>query len=578
MSELHKDESPQEQADNPSSVDTWKDLSGVISIEKPETGRNSPMKIRPSLPPLSPAKFRVKGLKLLIIDNDPMRVDALAMDLRNLGAQVAVGDFSTNGYTQAAKFLPDAIVSDLVRPGEEGFLFIQSLRRHPLLRWSSVILSRWWQETADGEGEVLIDRVLDRLEDLLAPIRIIEERIAARRPLSDRIEMTGPAALLRVLSGAALSGSLSVNDSWNMFTVDMAAGKILSAYRKGIDGEADEDLDAILQLMLCESGKWTFAEKKQVAGTAAMDAEGALNQINKQLSRLFGRNAKSFEDLEQHIAVRPYFLRTASETVSAAAIEIARDIADGSDLAHFRRFFGKKSDLSEVEQIVHTLFRCGAIRYLETPAKGIRSAKEIAAARSVVHLLKALIDNPFAPSTGKSVAPSTAFPIVEIRGNSPSDRPAKGAYHLQDVAPERVAPAKVRPMKLILEGTPEADSRRSSAPPAVDAPAASSDRPGTTDVVVTDGPIKLSKTKITAPPNDLTDNTDESGSRKFILESQRIAIGDLPPEWKIPLRRDRKHMWAAILLAIVLGGALAAGIAFVAAKGKTPSSQIDNQP
>ena len=33
------------------------------------------------------------------------------MDLRSLGAIVAVGDRSQGGYNQAAKFLPDAIIS-----------------------------------------------------------------------------------------------------------------------------------------------------------------------------------------------------------------------------------------------------------------------------------------------------------------------------------------------------------------------------------------------------------------------------------------------------------------------------------
>jgi CheY-like chemotaxis protein len=566
--------------------DTWEDLSGIVEIE----GASRPMKIRPSLPPTSPSKFRVKGLRLLIIDNDPIRVDALAMDLRNLGAQVAVGDLSTSGYSQAAKFLPDAVISDLVRPGEQGFLFIQNLRRHPLLRWCSVILLRWWQETSEGEGQVILDRVLDQLEEVLAPIRIIEERIAARRPLSDRIEMTGPAALLRLLSSAGLSGSLSVNDTWNMFTVDIAEGRILSAFRKGIDGEADEQIDALMQLMLCDVGKWTFAEKKHQSIGRTLNTEDTLALINRNLSRLFGRTSKSFEDLEQHVLVRPYFLRTASETVSPSAIEIAQEIADGADIGTFKQFFAKKSDLSDVERIVHTLFRCGAIRFTETPGKAVRSAKEIAASRSVVNLLKALVDNPFAPQTIKSSFSSAASPaVVEVGLESPSDRPpARGAYHLQDVAPERLVSAKQRPLRLQLgEGRPTP-----GAPPHVkDVPIKSSalygsaapielsedleiDRPSTTDIIVPQDRGRPLGAEVSDRPSESTD-ADESGSRKFILESQRIAVGDLPPEWKIPIRREKKQMWAAIVLAIFLASLLAAGIAFVASHNRPTSADSD---
>ena len=566
----------------PSEKDTWEDLSG--SVDPENTGKGGPIRFRPSMPPRSPAKFRVKGLRLLIIDNDPIRVDALAMDLRHLGAQVAVGDFSTSGYTQAAKFLPDAVVSDLVRPGEEGFVFIQNLRRHPLLRWSSVILSRWWQETAEGEGEVLLDRVLDQLEELVAPIRIIEERISAHRPLSDRLEMTGPAALLRTLSGAGLNGSLSVNDSWNMFTVDIADGKILSAYRKGIDGEADEDLDALIQLMLCETGKWTFAEKKRLSIPAALDTEETLARINRHLSRLFGRTPRAFENLEQHISVRPHFLRTASEAVSSETIEIAEDIANGADLDRFRKFFSKKSDLSEVERIVHTLFRCGAIRFFEIPSRAVRSAKEIAAARSTVNLLKALVDNPFAPGImTRGALSSVAAPVVDVRAPSEaalpiSDRPPRGAYHLQDVAPEHVSPAKYRPIRLQMTSSTPPPPPRAEEKEQADTEV---ERSNATSVVTSEhlpqnpAPAVYSKSLSTAPPDDVTESDEPSGSMKLVLESQKIALGDLPPEWKVPVRREKKHMWAAILLAVLLGGLLAVGIAFVASQGRSARPDPD---
>jgi hypothetical protein len=559
-----------------SKKDTWEDLSEIVEITEEETGRTRPAKIRPSLPPVSPAKFRVKGLRLLIVDNDPIRVDALAMGLRNLGARVAVGDFSTHGYVQAARFLPDAIISDLIRPGEEEFLFIQSLRRHPLLRWSSVILSRWWRETAEGEGEVLLDRVLDRIEDSLAPLRIVEERIAARRPLKERIEMIGPAALFRALAAAELSGTLSVNDTWNTFTVDIAERKILSAYRKGIDGEADEDMDAVFQLMLCDSGKWAFSEEKKIKTPNALDTEEALSRINKNLSRLFGRTTKSFEDLERHIFVRPYFLRTASETVSPEAVEIARDIADGANLARFRRFFGRKSDLSNVERIVHTLFRCGAVQFVETPKNASKTDKEIAAARSVVHLLKALIDNPFAPKSMQGTSSAAAAPVVEVGGKSAFEKPAMGTYHVQDVAPERVAATKHRPVRLQPQNSdaPPVALEKNEPPPFSD-DVTETDRPGTTDVVVSENPLSVLRAKTTAPPDDVSDAVKQSGSMKLTLESQKIAADDFSPERQTPAQRDKKFMWAAILLAIFLGALLTAGIAFVASQGGRPA---DNQP
>ena len=80
----------------------------------------------------------------------------------------------------------------------------------------------------------------------------------------------------------------------------------------------------------------------------------------------------------------------------------------------------------------------------------------------------------------------------------------------------------------------------------------------------------------TAPPDDITDIDEPSGSMKMVLESQRIALGDIPPEWKVPVQRDRKHKWAAIVLALVLGGLLAAGIAFVASQGRDAETPPDS--
>ena len=554
--------------------DTWEDLSTSVSI--PPSPEGSSYRVLPSSPPTSPAKFRVKSLRLLIVDDDPIRVDALAMDLRNLGAVVAVGDRSTSGYAQAAKFLPDAIVSDLVRPGEEGFKFIQTLRRHPLLRWSSVILSRWWRETGEGEGQVLLDQVLDQLEELLAPVRIIEERIAARRPLSDRIELTGPAALLRLLANARLTGSLLVNDGWNKFNVELSDGRIVGASRRGIDGKIDDALDAIIQLMLVDTGKWTFETQKPDRTDGALNTEEILTRTNRILSRLFGQRLKADPTLADHIVVRPHFLRTARETVSASASEIARNVAEGADLARLKKFFIHKNDLAEVERIVYTLFRCGAIRYVETPISTNRTEKEAAAANSVVSLLGALHDNPFAPKTSRSRVPTTDFTTPAPSTPIDDRHLPKGAYHLQDVAPERVAVAKHRPVKLRMANNP-AVPEKSIPIPLVESGSTETERevlmgvdsgqlhlPGSTEPVGARTQKKRTATKRTA--------TQNATSRKMIMASQQIALEytrESPPQERE--ERDLRHMWVAIGLALFLGALLIAGIILISSVDRSRS-------
>ena len=548
--------------------DTWEDLSTSIPLDdgpKPPAYR-----VLPSRPPKSPAKSRIRGVRLLIVDDDPIRVDALAMDLRNLGAIVAVGDRSTSGYAQAAKFLPDAIVSDLVRPGEDGFRFIQTLRRHPLLRWSSVILSRWWQDTSEAEGRVLLDQVLDQLEELLTPVRIIEERIAAKRPLGDRLEMTGPAALLRLLSNAQLSGALLVNDGWNHFVVELSDGNIVSAYRKGIDGKADDGLDAIIQLMLTDTGKWSFDQQKQDVAEPTLNTEEILSRTNRILSRLFGQPLKTDPTLPDHIIVRPHFLRTATETVPPSAIEIARNVADGADLDRLKKFFVKKNDLAEVERIVHTLFRCGAIRYVETPVTTKRTQKDEAASTSVVNLLDALHDNPFAPKTSRSRTPKPPYSPLTQPPRAPAQGAPKGAYHLQDVAPERVVVAKQRPIKLTLK---ESSGRAVDVAPALSMINDEITDPAGIGVMGEERDNGLMQTTSTSGTSGRPRNKrvptrrrqlDESRSRKLVVESQKLALEHLQskPESSRE-KKDLRHMWVAIALALLLGALLVSGIILI---------------
>lgn len=536
--------------------DTWEDLSSTVSAD---TSRSkSDVRVLPSEPPTSPAKSRVKGVRLLIVDGDPIRVDALAMDMRQLGAIVAVGDLSTSGYTQAAKFLPDAIVSELVRPGEEGFQFIQTLRRHPLLRWSSIILSKWWRETGEGEGQVMLDQVLDQLEELLAPIRIIEERIAARRPLGDRIEMTGPAALLRLLSSACLTGVLYANDGWNKFTVEILEGRIIGAYRKGIDGKADDAMDAIIQFMLADSGKWTFESQKTEHTEEALDTEKTLSRTNRILSRLFGQPLKPDPELADHIVVRPHFLRTATETVSPSAIEIARYVAEGAGLERFKKFFIRKTDLTEVERIVHTLFRCGAIRYVELPIATNRTQKDKDAATSVVNLLNALHDNPFAPKTKRNDRQKPSRQSY-IKNSTPF-----GAYHLQDVPPEKVAVGKHRPVRLTLSERPRHPGLSPAAKTTVPSPdfLIHAEEGSDTDVVLP------SRNASTAQKN----LTIRSESSKQLMESAVLNLSQRrPPKDE---ESDLRHMWVAIALALLLGGLLISGIILISSvdRDRGPSS------
>lgn len=537
-------------------TDSWEDLSEVVQQDAPGSASvteekdrpkdrprraGPPRVIRPSLPPAAPHIERIKGVRLFIIDDDPVRVDALAMDLRNLGAMVAVGDRSLGGFARAAKFMPDAIISTLVRPGEPGFQFIQNMRRHPLLRWSSVVLIRWWKEIAEDEGEVALESVLDHLEDVLAPLRVIQERLGTGRPLGERLDMTGPAGLLRIMAGAQVSGELSINDAWNQFTVRMAGGRIHTVYRKGIDGESDEGDQALLQFMLCETGRWSLKPKAAAEHVDTRDAETVVLAVSKQLSSLFGPNPKPDDDLERHISVCRDFLRTASAILTGTASEIPAAISNGAGFRYFATAVSDPKKASEAEGILQTLMRSGAIRYWAER----ESPEPSTMASSVAALLRVLGTMAFQDSAN-AVEPA-AGPGATTWGSS------RGGYRLGNVLPENLRvekkPTAIRLMaaKRGTDGdgaTPRGPGEDLAEIPAVEPEprrSSHSQQPERDEVIGT------SKMVVETSPGGILSGRGEPVSRPSAKKTQ---------------------MWIAIALALILGCLLFLGVYLIASTGK----------
>jgi hypothetical protein len=563
--------------------DSWKDISSVVDVREPVNviarkraliSSQPPRRILPSTPPKAPTGSRIAGARLFIIDDDPVRVDALAMDLRNLSAVVSVGDRSQGGYSQAAKLLPDAIISDLVRPGDQGFSFIQNLRRHPLLRWSSVILIRWWQEVAEGEGQVSLEPVLDQLEEALAPTRIIKERIAAGRPVKERLEAMGPAALLRLLSHDKLTGELSINDTWNNFTVQMVHGSILSAYRKGIDGESDEDAQALLQLMLCDTGRWSFRRESIASKRETLDTRKFLEHSNRLLSNLFGPGKRQEDDLHQRIVLRGDFLRSAAAQLPNFPMTIPEAIAGGEGAHYFAKKLTNRREVLEAERILQTLFRSGAIRYL-TPADASLKPTDNPAPASVAALLRVLRGMPFALESPKDAFSDRWEAAPKTEGKAPAEAsadPLKGTYNRQNIEPEKLGKRKSpRAMRLVAarrhpgtDSTEDAVKDGSSATPGAIAS-------GSAATAVPPG----SPGSHDAPP------VENTGTEKMLLESQRLMLGEIPKEMEISAKRESGHKWVAILLALLLGGLLIWGIYVIAVSGKetrAPASEVRDPP
>jgi signal transduction histidine kinase/ActR/RegA family two-component response regulator len=110
---------------------------GTLIASSPGLGRGAtftislPLAVRriPS-PPLGVSRPpALDTVRVLVIDDDRRVRDALALLLRRAGAAVLSADSAENARAQISDSAPDVIVCDIAMPGEDGYHFIEQLRR-----------------------------------------------------------------------------------------------------------------------------------------------------------------------------------------------------------------------------------------------------------------------------------------------------------------------------------------------------------------------------------------------------------------------------------------------------------------
>jgi two-component system CheB/CheR fusion protein len=70
----------------------------------------------------------IKGLRILVVDDDVATRDAISEVLRNMGADVKAAESAEEALTAVAAFHPELLLCDIAMPGEDGYAFIRRLR------------------------------------------------------------------------------------------------------------------------------------------------------------------------------------------------------------------------------------------------------------------------------------------------------------------------------------------------------------------------------------------------------------------------------------------------------------------
>jgi len=70
------------------------------------------------------------GVKVLVVDDDAGTLDYFSVALNLCGAVVAVAARAREALETASRTIPDAILTDIAMPGEDGYWLLTEIRRH----------------------------------------------------------------------------------------------------------------------------------------------------------------------------------------------------------------------------------------------------------------------------------------------------------------------------------------------------------------------------------------------------------------------------------------------------------------
>jgi DNA-binding response OmpR family regulator len=78
--------------------------------------------------------------KILIVDDDPDVRQAMQIRLKANSYDTCLASDALNSITEARLQLPDLIILDLGLPGGDGYVVMESLKRHPALAMIPIIV------------------------------------------------------------------------------------------------------------------------------------------------------------------------------------------------------------------------------------------------------------------------------------------------------------------------------------------------------------------------------------------------------------------------------------------------------
>jgi CheY-like chemotaxis protein len=126
---------------------------------------------------------QLEGIRLLVVEDDADTCELLVRSLGELGAIVMGASSAADARRHISKDAPDAIVSDIGMPGEDGLTFIRSLKKQAQYRRIPAIALTAYASSTDRE-EAIAAGYVEHVPKPVQPYNLARIIVAALRPPS----------------------------------------------------------------------------------------------------------------------------------------------------------------------------------------------------------------------------------------------------------------------------------------------------------------------------------------------------------------------------------------------------------
>ncbi len=229
----------------------------------------------------------MKGLRVALADDDSARADSVAQELRSRGCTVVVTDLNPSEarFARLRQVDPEVLIAGEQHLQGNGYELLRRMRKDTRLRWASLLVVRWeeiWSDTLSVPA-------LDRLESALATLAEADSSLIELgrlgEPFDTRLEITGPARLLRALVTTPHAVRLTINNPRLAVSIDVSEGLIVGASAH-VPQEPNITYDgalALAGLLVLSSGRVHVDPVQQPAVTNVMSTiDVALNMAESE--------------------------------------------------------------------------------------------------------------------------------------------------------------------------------------------------------------------------------------------------------------------------------------------------------